>query len=901
MVADEMAGSQPTIDLEQVRYWLDQLHGDSQGFIHVCATDNWTGQVCETVDEAVGFVRMMDFAGKAGIYIRTTTLKTKLPPGSRGSASDSLCIPALWADVDIAGPGHKRTDKKLPESERDARSIVEQSGLPEPTLWVHSGGGLYPWWLLQKPYCIEDTDDLERTQFLSKIWHEILGSTAEKLGWFYGTEVHNLDRVMRIVGTINRKVPDLPTLCQLTDGGSGRLYSFDELFDKAQELKLALPVPEQPTLPVPVISGDEERPGDDFNHREPWDSPYLLHDWQVHHKVGDTVYWTRPGKKIRDGYSATTGRDPHQDRLWVFSSSTPFDPEKPYTKFAAYALLWHNGDYSAAATDLRQKGYGHRSQVITKPPEPEPLKVRPIDAPPPPGSPEREPLNVTNPAVVAEWLRDNCGRGKLAGMFSRNGELVFSPRVGEEGYIPTGSKADFDGPAQVRVLHPIRLVGRVQFSYDCYKINSKGDQSPHLVPLAAAQVVVAEPDMLTHVQRLNGVSHAPIVRPDGSIVTKPGYDGPTGMLYLPDQDMVVPSVSDQPDRDEVQKAVARILAIVQDFPFKREHDLANLFGLLLTPLLRQVIPPPYPMFAITAPMAGSGKTLLASLVRTIHGGVFRVEMPENDTELRKQLTSILDVTTGPVIHIDNVSGTLRTPVMAGLLTSARWEDRRLGTSQYVSLVNDRVWMITGNNVSIGGDIPRRTLNIVIDSDHPEPHKRTDFHIDDLTKFVEDHRGELLHALLTIIRSWVAAGMPKPGRVEADSYKEWRKAIRGILAHVEVPGVFADPSTQPESVGADETDWSDFLWTVHRIMGERSWTVKELLTHVGGIQSQLQPDMLPGDLPDKYYKANGRITALGRPLGMYLHHRNGRWMNGIKAVHVATQDHMKVWKVQVLPQ
>ena len=42
----------------------------------------------------------------------------------------------------------------------------------------------------------------------------------------------------------------------------------------------------------------------------------------------------------------------------MFSSSTEFEPERSYTKFAAYAMLNHGGDFRAAAQALRGQGLG---------------------------------------------------------------------------------------------------------------------------------------------------------------------------------------------------------------------------------------------------------------------------------------------------------------------------------------------------------------------------------------------------------------------------------------------------------------------------------------------------------------------------------------------------------------
>ena len=98
-----------------------------------------------------------------------------------------------------------------------------------------------------------------------------------------------------------------------------------------------------------------ERPGDDYNARTDWADILLPLGWTVVHTFSRTRTWRRPGKN--DGISATTGRN-DGDNLYVFSTSTEFDSEKPYSKFHAYTLLEHNGDWRAAAKALRAAGYG---------------------------------------------------------------------------------------------------------------------------------------------------------------------------------------------------------------------------------------------------------------------------------------------------------------------------------------------------------------------------------------------------------------------------------------------------------------------------------------------------------------------------------------------------------------
>lgn len=99
-------------------------------------------------------------------------------------------------------------------------------------------------------------------------------------------------------------------------------------------------------------------PGDDFADRTDW-GDILPTGWRRSGRVGDVEYWTRPGK--RAGVSATVNFG-GKENLYVFSTNaSPFEPEKSYSKFAAYALLKHGGDFSAAARALRAAGYGKQN------------------------------------------------------------------------------------------------------------------------------------------------------------------------------------------------------------------------------------------------------------------------------------------------------------------------------------------------------------------------------------------------------------------------------------------------------------------------------------------------------------------------------------------------------------
>jgi putative DNA primase/helicase len=130
----------------------------------------------------------------------------------------------------------------------------------------------------------------------------------------------------------------------------------------AQEVELRHP-PALPTAAVGLSAGGSS-PGDEFEAVTDWSDIIGPHGWVLESRgAGNLRNWTRPGKETRAGSSATTGYKNDRDRLYVFSTSTLFTANRPYTKFGAYTLLNHNGNFSAAASALARQGFGKRADL----------------------------------------------------------------------------------------------------------------------------------------------------------------------------------------------------------------------------------------------------------------------------------------------------------------------------------------------------------------------------------------------------------------------------------------------------------------------------------------------------------------------------------------------------------
>ncbi len=96
-------------------------------------------------------------------------------------------------------------------------------------------------------------------------------------------------------------------------------------------------------------------PGDEFDMRGDYATYLTDAGWALVYTAENVQYWRRPGKTT--GISATFNYTPN--KFHVFSSNAgPFEPETSYSPFAVYTYLAHDGDFTKAATELKNMGYG---------------------------------------------------------------------------------------------------------------------------------------------------------------------------------------------------------------------------------------------------------------------------------------------------------------------------------------------------------------------------------------------------------------------------------------------------------------------------------------------------------------------------------------------------------------
>lgn len=379
---------------------------------------------------------------------------------------------------------------------------------------------------------------------------------------------------------------------------------------------------------------------------------------------------------------------------------------------------------------------------------------------------------------------------------------------------------------------------------------------------------------------LNRITRAPAFSVDGALSTAPGYH-PDSRHYYAARGLEVADVPARPTREAVDAALDFLLAeLLSDFPFAGPQDgiceAAHAVSCLLNPFVRDMIDGPTPMYLIEAPAAGSGKGLLAHVLMLPALGGPPVLMPDasNEEELRKRLMGTL-MALPEAIVLDNIASSLDSPSLAAALTAREFTDRVLGRSEIRTIPVTCTWLATGNNPSKSGEMARRTVRIRIDAQTERPEERANFRHADLETWAREHRGDLVHAILTIVQGWIAAGKPKGTQV-LGSYGSWSAVHGGILDFLGVKGFLGNRSEDRLLTVSEDAAWSMFVdqwWADHREKAVKVADLFEIAVQIDGFPLGHSPN------------PRGQRSALGQALS-----RNRNRIYGGRAIAYAGVSH-----------
>ncbi len=405
--------------------------------------------------------------------------------------------------------------------------------------------------------------------------------------------------------------------------------------------------------------------------------------------------------------------------------------------------------------------------------------------------------------VVADsWAAVHRANQPRAAIF-RNTPYVF--RRGEHlVYL-----ADRDPTIEIEQMGEAAVFGLLTRVADWYRATDERDVE--VIPLKEAAR-----DMLAYIDpglpHLNGVIRTPVFGYDGSLIAAPGYHQKDRVWMDADSTLQLDRLSSTPTPKEIQTARDLFCdEMLVDFPFTDLSDRAHAVAAILLPFVRRMIEGPTPLHLIEAPSVGSGKGLLANVAAIVATGASCESrtLPEDDDEIRKMITAEL-LKARPIVLLDNADDRkkLHSPSLASVLTAVRWTDRLLGESKMASLPNQGLWMMTANNPHLDLELTRRCIRVRIDPRLDRPWKRTEFRHPDLVRWVKTNRGQLVHAILTLVLGWIANGKPIDQK-RLGSFEGWSELIGGVLAVAGIDGFLANLDQLYDQADQDGQKWREF--------------------------------------------------------------------------------------------
>jgi hypothetical protein len=398
------------------------------------------------------------------------------------------------------------------------------------------------------------------------------------------------------------------------------------------------------------------------------------------------------------------------------------------------------------------------------------------------------------------------------------------------------------------------------------------------------------------IRHLEAIVDHPVLRPDGTVLSTPGYDAGTGLLLVSNGGLRI-DIPEAPTRDDAIAARDALFEVISDFPFRGRVGRSAWLAALLTPVARFAFPGPSPLFLVEGNAPAVGKGLLLHITSTIvTGDRFTIATyTQDEDELRKRITS-LAVAGDRLVLFDNLAGRFGCATLDAALTGTVWEDRLLGSNRMARVPLYTTWFATGNNVNIGGDTPRRVCHIRLESDLEKPEERRDFRHPDLLAYVKAERPRLLAAALTILRAYCRAGRPDMELSPWGSFEGWTALVRAAVVWLGEP----DPGESRLSLqrsGEEKAEAMRLLMHCWEKMDpDRRGLTAAAVMHRLGKEPWTEP---PND--PYYADMRGAVETLvgkadSRLLGYYLRTYRRRIIDGKYFDHAGEEHKVMRWTV-----
>lgn len=516
---------------------------------------------------------------------------------------------------------------------------------------------------------------------------------------------------------------------------------------------------------------------------------------------------------------------------------------------------------------------------------------------------EKRPDIIINPDVHVTTERMADALKADPELYQRGGALahVIRSDATHEGTVP-GTPVTRPAPLSF-------LTDRVsRFARCVRKIRRKeGESWAHVAPPIASVRAVLERGSWPGIRELRSILEAPSLRPDGTVIQAPGYDAATGCLYEPNAKFR--PVADKPTHSDCVLAYARLAEPFKDFPYVSEAHRDATIAAMLTLLGRPMVTGSVPCWLFDASAARSGKSLQVDVISLVASGrvASRTTYPETDEELEKVISSYA-LRGASVVNFDNVARKFGGAALDKVITAVDQVDMRvLGSSTISSFDWRAVVFASGNNVTCRGDMLARVLSPRLETPLDNPERRTDLTYPDLRAWVKSHRVDLVHAALTLLRGYVAAGSPDQGCPRWGGFESWSRLVPHALVWVGASdpmgarrGLEGDDDPERVYSAALVDGWARLC--VAADAATKGVTVKAALAFAYPHRHGADPDGPPDGLDDlreaieAVTDAKPGFPPSARRLGDAIRRLKARPIGGRRFDGVATHGGVTTWRV-----